>query len=104
MGIELIRTGDHFPLQVWTPDPAKTVKLTVPAAGTVVWTVPQDTAIYRFQPTCPIRKTINGAADGPTYTANTDEPYAAEGVHPSTSTISFTDTATAGGVVVIEAM
>lgn len=93
---------DFQVVQVFTPDPAKSVAKTVPAGGNVVWTIPADTSIFAFYPTCGVKVTLNSNSVGISYPeAQLAGPL---GIHPATTSIKFTDTGSGGGTVSIEAM
>lgn len=94
--------GQKKLLQVFTPVAGKTAKLTVPAGGNVVWTVPAGTKVFQFQPTCGVKVTYNANTDGLTYDASVRSDCL--GVDSATTSIKFTDTGSGGGTVVIEAM
>jgi hypothetical protein len=96
--------GSGTPIQVFVPNPALTTKLTVPAGGSVVWTVPEGVSIFMFDPTCGVKMTLNNNVDGCRYDADPGSPYGSIGKYPGVASIKFADTGAAGGTVTIEAM
>lgn len=86
------------PIQVFTPDPAKTTTITL-TAGTGTWTPAAGTKMYMFYPSASVVQKLNANSTGLTFDAVTlAGPF---GLHNTISSITFTGTA--GATVVIEA-
>jgi hypothetical protein len=98
---EGIPNPDGSTLSVFVPDPDRCVPLTIPAGGSITWTIPADTLLFDIQPTAQVEMRFNAQAFGPKFDAKTDGPYGVEGIHPDTSSITFVGTE--GTVIIVRA-